>query len=64
MMETREFGGNGTLNSANGVSVPPRRQEPVTRRYRPESEALDELVEVPRQLHLDAAANKGESLTT
>src|SRR5580658_6641954 len=36
-----------------GTSIPPRRPEPVTRRYRPEPAALDELVEVLFRLLVD-----------
>ena len=43
---------------------PQRRQEPVTRRYTPESVALDELVEVLYRLLMEAPASEptpGES---
>jgi len=36
------------------MPAPERRLEPVTRRYRPESAAFDELVEVLHQLLMDA----------
>ncbi len=38
----------------SGTSAPERRLEPVTRRYRPDATALDELVEALYQLLMDA----------
>jgi hypothetical protein len=42
-------------NPGSGPSVPPRRAEPVTRRYRSEPRALDVLVKVLRQSLLGAS---------
>jgi hypothetical protein len=48
--------GTGAPNPDTGMSVPPRRPEPVTRRYRAQSTATDELVEVLYRLLMDIPA--------
>ena len=58
MKDLRVLGGTFAPGSETGVSVPPRSPEPVTRRYRPESAALDELVEVLYRLLVDVPANE------
>jgi hypothetical protein len=45
-MELRELGGTDAPNRETGMSVPPACLEPVTRHYRPQSAALDDLGEV------------------
>ena len=45
-------------NLETGVSVPPPRREPVTRRHRPEPAALDELVELLYRLLMDDPWNE------
>ena len=44
------------LNSATSCQLSERRIEPVTRRYRPEAAAIDQLVDVLYQLLMDAPA--------
>lgn len=56
MMVLPEFGVTGAPNQESGGSVPPPRHEPVTRRYRPQPAALDELVEVLYRLLIDVPA--------
>jgi hypothetical protein len=51
------FGHTGAPNPSIGTSVPARRLEPVTRHYRPQSAALDELVEVLLKLLVGAPTN-------
>jgi hypothetical protein len=43
-------------NSAAAPTVPQSRPEPVTRRYRPDTAALDELVQVLYRLLMEAPA--------
>ena len=47
----------GAPNSAAAPTAPRRRPEPVTRRYRAESAALDQLVDVLYRLLIDAPAD-------
>jgi hypothetical protein len=51
-----ESGGTVAPKPDTGPSLPPRRPEPVTRRYRPESAALDDLVEVLYRLLVEVPA--------
>jgi len=51
----------GAPNSVAAPTAPQRGPEPVTRRYSPDTAALDELVEVLHRLLMDALGDSTET---